>query len=56
MFNLDLFIWYLYTVNICRFTLLRMLEDTKGVIRPRKSKKDRQHNGQEKKKGQNDKQ
>ena len=31
------------------------LEDTKGVVRRRKSKKDRQHNGQ-KKKDQKDKQ
>jgi len=29
--------------------ILRRVEDTKGVIKFRKSKKDRQHNGQEKK-------
>jgi len=35
---------------------LRMFEDTKGVIRIRKSKKNRQHNAQKEKKGQKDKQ
>jgi hypothetical protein len=34
--------------------MLEELEDTKGVIRSRKSKKDKQHNDQ--KKGQKDKQ
>ena len=40
-------------IEVCIFTLisrqLEEFEDNKGVIRIRKSKKDRQHNGQEKK-------
>ena len=46
-----------YPFGIFRLFLnvsLRIFEDTKGVIRSRKSKKDRQHNGQTKKRTNND--
>jgi len=33
-------------VIFCAFSMQEELEDTKGVIRIRKSKKNRQHNGQ----------
>jgi hypothetical protein len=45
-----------YSVFIGRFLVQEECDDTKGVIRIRKSKKNRQHNGQKKKKGQKDKQ
>ena len=41
---LDVYLFY-FNVNISA----RILEDTKGVIRNRKQKKDRQHDGQKKK-------
>ena len=36
-------------LNLCLILLLKEFEDTKGVIKIRKSKKDRQHNGQTRK-------
>ena len=38
-----------YSVFIGRFLVQEECDDTKGVIRIRKSKKNRQHNGQKKK-------
>ena len=43
-------------VNNYLDTIKNEFEDTKGVIRIRKSKQERQHNGQKLKKGQKDKQ
>ena len=37
-----------YNFNQCYFILKEEFEDTKGVIRIRTSKKNRQHNGQKK--------
>jgi hypothetical protein len=37
-----------YNIHVCERILEEGFKDTKGVIRIRKSKKDRQHNGQKK--------
>jgi len=41
-------LWALIIYNLVYFSMTDRFEDTKGVIRIRKSKKDRQHNGHKK--------